>query len=95
MTLFNHETMQATSLAKLDIWRCDDGCGFHVRAGNVVLTLTDPELVAFLKAAGGLYLGENCAHLSAEPDSDLTHTRHADFHADDHNPRTLTSELEH
>lgn len=92
MTLFNHETMQATPLAKLDIWRCDDGCGFHVRAGSVVLTLTDPELVAFLKAAGGLYLGDNCAHLTAEPDPERSDALDQDLHRE---PETLANELEH
>lgn len=68
MTLFDHATFQSTALAKLHIWRCHEGCGFHMRAGSLVLTFAPEELVAFLRAAGACYLGEECAHLEARPE---------------------------
>lgn len=70
MTIFDHSTNKAASVSKMDIWRCGDGCGFHMRAGNVVMTFTDDELEAFLRAAGGCYLGEKCAHVEAPADEE-------------------------
>jgi hypothetical protein len=95
MTLFDHSTLQATPLSKLDIWKCGDGCGFHLRAGSVVLTFSNEELEAFLRAAGGCYLGENCGHVQLPGDGDQSASNHD--HDGEHRTatETLTSVLEH
>ena len=95
MTLFDHATFQSTALAKLHIWRCHEGCGFHLRAGDVVLTFKPEELAAFLHAAGACYLGEECAHLEVQPEV-AQHELHK-AHVTDSKPRTqqLASTLEH
>jgi hypothetical protein len=93
MTIFDHSTLKAASVEKLDIWRCGDGCGFHLRAGNVVMTFTNEELEAFLHAAGGCYLGETCAHVEVPADEARSPDK-----ARKHQtimPTTLSSVLEH
>ena len=69
MTLFDHVTFQSVPLANLHFWRCKDECGFHLRAGSVVLTFTPEELAAFLRAAAACYLGAGRAHLEATSDA--------------------------
>lgn len=95
MMLFDHATFQSMTLAKLHIWRCQDGCGFHLRVGGIILTFTVEELAAFLHAAGACYLGEECAHLESKvetPRSDINQVQVPDSESE---KQVLASLLEH
>jgi hypothetical protein len=95
MTSFDHTTNRAATMEKLDIWRCGDGCGFHLRAGSVVLTFSADEMEVFLQAAGRCYLGETSGHVqvptSAGPTADQASRHRRDEPAAD----GLDSMLEH
>lgn len=96
MTIFDHSTHKAAAVSKLDIWRSGDGCGFHMRAANVVLTFTEEELEGFLRAAGGCYLGETCAHVEGPAEAAQTpHTVTSDEVASAASAEVLASVLEH